>query len=304
MMLLLPGPRAVLSTARSTASALLGLPRRALTLAGRVELAVDRVDALLDAVAAIATRADLAATRAAGVVGRADEVATDAALLVTRADTVAASAAVLVGRADSVASDADRLVTRADGVAGDAALLVSRADTVAGNAAGVVDRAGSVAETAAGVVERAGGVAGTAAGVVDQAGSVAGRAAEVVGGAGETERAAAALLAAYRPVLEDLRPIVDRLVQTVDPHEVEAMVALVDRLPRLADSVDTDILPLLSKLNDMAPDLHALLEAVDDLRSAVAGLPGIGRLMRRGDDQLADPEARPGEDTRGATRAE
>jgi hypothetical protein len=42
--------------------------------------------------------------------------------------------------------------------------------------------------------------------------------------------------------------------------------------------------------------------AVDDLRSAVAGLPGIGGLMRRGDEDVAEPESRPG-DTHGATRA-
>lgn len=259
-MLLLPGPRTVLSTARSTAGALLGVPARLLTLVTRAESALDRVDALLDSVAAIAARADLAAARAESV------------------------------------------VTRADAVAGRAALVVGTADAVATDAAGVVSRAGEVAGQAAGVVGQAEEVAGTAAGVVGRADEVAGRAAGVVTGAGETERTAAALLSAYEPVLRQLRPALARLAETVDPHEVEAMVALVDRLPALADSVDTDVLPLLAKLNDIAPDLHALLEAVEDVRSAIAGLPGIGRLMRRGDDQISDPETRPGE-THGATRA-
>jgi hypothetical protein len=139
--------------------------------------------------------------------------------------------------------------------------------------------------------------------VVARADDVAGRAAGVVTGAGETERSAAELVSAYEPVLIELRPVLTRLAETVDPHEVEAMVALVDRLPALLDSVDTDVLPLLGRLNEMAPDLHALLEAVDDLRTAVAGLPGIGRLMRRGDDELADPDTRPGDTPYGATRA-
>ncbi|HST65689.1 MAG TPA: hypothetical protein VLM05_10920, partial [Mycobacteriales bacterium] len=77
---------------------------------------------------------------------------------------------------------------------------------------------------------------------------------------------------------------------------------LIDRLPTLLDSVDSDVLPLLGKLDAVAPDLHALLEAVEDLRSAVAGIPGVGRLMRRGDEELDNPETRPGD--AGATRAD
>ena len=63
-----------------------------------------------------------------------------------------------------------------------------------------------------------------------------------------------------------LRPTLARLAETVDPREVSALVGLVDRLPPLLDAVDRDVLPLLGHLNEMAPDLHALLEAVDDLR--------------------------------------
>jgi hypothetical protein len=115
------------------------------------------------------------------------------------------------------------------------------------------------------------------------------------------ERTAGELLATYEPALRALRPTLARLAETFDPHEVEALVALVDRLPKLLDSVDHDVLPLLGRLNDMAPDLHSLLEAVNDLRSAVAGIPGVGRLMRRGDDEVEDPDTRPGD--AGATRA-
>jgi hypothetical protein len=254
-MMLLPGPRTVLSAAgraRTTAGALLGVPGRVLSLRDRVEDAVDRVDGLLDSVTTTATRADV-------VVSLAEVVAADAASVVTRAELVAGEAAGVVTRADAVAGDASRVVDRAESVAGDAAGVVARADTVAGDAAGVVT------------------------------------------GAGQIERTAAQLLTAYEPALRALRPTVTRLAETFDPREVEALVGLIDQLPKLLDSVDTDVMPLLGKLNDMAPDLHALLEAVDDLRSAVAGIPGIGRLMRRGDEAVEDPDTRPGDG--GATRA-
>jgi hypothetical protein len=161
---------------------------------------------------------------------------------------------------------------------------MARADEIATGAAVVVGRADEIATGAAVVMGRADEVAGTAEGVVARADRVADD--------------ATALLTAYTPVLEELRPILARLAETFDPREVEAMVALVDRLPGLLDSVDTDVMPLLRRLDDIAPDLHALLAAVDDLRSAVAGLPGIGHLLRRGDDEVADPDPRPG-----ATRA-
>ena len=90
---------------------------------------------------------------------------------------------------------------------------------------------------------------------------------------------------------------------------MSAPLFLVDRLPPLLDSVDRDVLPLLGRLNEMAPDLHSLLEAVEDLRRTVAGLPGFGMLRRRGDVELQDdddraPQPLGGDLTRGgATRA-
>ena len=48
------------------------------------------------------------------------------------------------------------------------------------------------------------------------------------------------------------------------------------------------MLPVLSKLDRVGPDLHELLEVVEDLRRVMTGLPGIGLLRRRGD---AEPPA-------------
>ncbi len=70
------------------------------------------------------------------------------------------------------------------------------------------------------------------------------------------------------------------MADTVEPHEVDALVALVDRLPGLAEAVDEDIVPLLHRLDQIGPDLHHLLEVVADLRKLVARMPGMGRLGR------------------------
>ena len=54
----------------------------------------------------------------------------------------------------------------------------------------------------------------------------------------------------------------------------------------LLEHVDTDLLPALQRRwTGSVPDLHELLEVVEDLRRVMTGLPGIGLLRRRGDDE-------------------
>jgi len=92
-----------------------------------------------------------------------------------------------------------------------------------------------------------------------------------------------ALLAAYEPALTSLGPTVRRLAETFDPHEVEALVSLIDRLPAVLDQVDRTVLPLLTRLG---PDVHEILDTVKDLRQVLAGLPGVGFLRRRANEDL------------------
>ena len=40
---------------------------------------------------------------------------------------------------------------------------------------------------------------------------------------------------------------------------------LIDHLPRLADKLETDIMPILDSLNSVAPDLHDLLDVSREL---------------------------------------
>jgi hypothetical protein len=72
------------------------------------------------------------------------------------------------------------------------------------------------------------------------------------------------------------------MAETVEPHEVDAAVLLVDRLPELLQAVDQDLLPLARQLQGVGPELHALLELVEDLHSMVSKLPGM-KLVRRRD---------------------
>jgi hypothetical protein len=51
------------------------------------------------------------------------------------------------------------------------------------------------------------------------------------------------------------------------------------------------VLPILSTLDRVGPDIHDLLEVTRDLKLAIAGIPGLGMLRRRGEDRLADEAA-------------
>jgi ABC-type transporter Mla subunit MlaD len=95
----------------------------------------------------------------------------------------------------------------------------------------------------------------------------------------------AALLDRLEPALTRLGPTLDRLSETTDPREVDAAVGLVDRLPRLADSLERDVLPMLSALGSVAPDIRQLLAVSSELNEMLGRLPGMGRIKRRVEDE-------------------
>ena len=64
----------------------------------------------------------------------------------------------------------------------------------------------------------------------------------------------------------------------------------VDELPKLKEHLTADILPILATLDRVGPDLHDLLDVTRDLKLAVAGIPGLGMLRRRG-EKLTDDAA-------------
>jgi DNA repair ATPase RecN len=93
------------------------------------------------------------------------------------------------------------------------------------------------------------------------------------------------LLDSLEPSLTRLQPVLERLSETTAPSEVDAMIELIDHLPRLASRMETDIMPVLDSLNTVAPDLHDLLDVSRELNEMLGQIPGLGRIKRRVDEQ-------------------
>ena len=93
------------------------------------------------------------------------------------------------------------------------------------------------------------------------------------------------LLDSLEPPLTRLQPVLERLAETTAPHEVDAMVELIDHLPSLAHKMEVDIVPVLDSLSTVAPDLHDLLDVSRELNEMLAKIPGMGRVKDRVDRQ-------------------
>ncbi|MGC1212075.1 MAG: hypothetical protein WA890_12510, partial [Micromonospora sp.] len=124
---------------------------------------------------------------------------------------------------------------------------------------------------------------------VAEADAVAGRAAGTVIAAEKAAGTAAELLAAYEPALRRAAPMATRFIEQLSHEEVTAAIRLVDELPKLKEHLTADILPILATLDRVGPDLHDLLDVTRDLKLAVAGIPGLGMLRRRGERLTDEP---------------
>jgi ABC-type transporter Mla subunit MlaD len=183
----------------------------------------------------------------------------------------------LLSRVEALVDRADEAITRMDATRtrADAAIeAVGRTQAKADDAIEGVDRTQSKADAA---IERVGLTTSRADGIVDRAEGLVGQLEALVGD--------------YEPALTSLAPTVRRLAATVDPGEVEALVTLIDRLPRLVTHLDEDILPVLESLGDVGTDVHDLVDTVQDLRQVVKGFPGSRLFRRRGAEEIAQDEA-------------
>lgn len=118
----------------------------------------------------------------------------------------------------------------------------------------------------------------------------------VVRRADNTRTRADKLLAALEPhigPLERLHPTIERLAETTDPAEVDALVALIDTLPVLAGQVEGEVIPVMRSLSSVAPDVHDLLDLTRELNAMLGKLPGMGRIKKRVDEQQAADEVGP-----------
>jgi hypothetical protein len=110
---------------------------------------------------------------------------------------------------------------------------------------------------------------------------------QVVGRIEGTVGRVTGLLDRLEPPLATLQPTLERLADTTDPREVDALVALIDHLPRLVGQLEKDVLPVLTTLGSVAPDLHDLLDTSRELNVMLAKMPGFGRVRRRVEDRQA-----------------
>ena len=111
---------------------------------------------------------------------------------------------------------------------------------------------------------------------------------EVVARVDGTVGSATVLIDRLGPSLTTLQPTLERLADTTDAREVDALVALVDHLPLLVSQLESDVLPVLTTLGSVAPDLHDLLDTSREVNGMLAKMPGFGRVRRRVEDHQED----------------
>jgi hypothetical protein len=185
-----------------------------------------------------------------------------------------AAALDLVPRATAAMTRVEQLLDRADSVVERAESLVSRADTAVTQSEAVANSA----DIALARTQR----------TLDIAEITARDSGRVVEGAMGTLQRVDAMLLQWEPALRKLAPTAQQVADSIDPDEVRAAISIIDQLPQVFGHLENDVLPMLRQLDRVGPDVHELLEVVEDLRKVITGLPGVGFLRRRSDD--APPE--------------
>jgi ABC-type transporter Mla subunit MlaD len=211
----------------------------------------------------------------------------------------------LPGRVAGLLDEAQRLVgrvgdtlDRVDAAVGRVEQVVDEAHDMVGRVGGVAARAGEVAEGADAVVGRVTDVAASAEQLVAEVAAISGSAEAVVDSVAATGTDAHVLLETFRPIAERGAPLLQHFVDEFSVQELQALVRLVDQVPRFTEHMEADIMPVLAKLDQVGPDVHELLDVLKDVRLAIQGVPGFALFRRRGADkeeELADarPETAP-----------
>lgn len=201
-------------------------------------------------------------------------------LIPTPAELLGAAAGVkqvVTGTVDQVAESATgalALVPAATALLARASALLDRADALADHAQLVISRIDEVVTASTATVERVNVVTTKA----DRS---------MAGATGLVDRADA-LLSAIEPVARQGVPIATTIVESFTAKEVAAVVSMIDTLPTVLGHLEDDVMPLLQQLDAVGPDVHAILETVQDLTERIEALPGMGLLRRRADKDDED----------------
>jgi hypothetical protein len=171
-----------------------------------------------------------------------------------------------VPRVLALLDQAEVLLVRASAAVDAVEAVTREAETVVAHTDAVVDRAEALVVR----VDR----------VVDGAAMVADRADAMVA-------RTVVLLDALEPPLTTLQPTLQTLADTTHPEEIAALVQLIDHLPDLTERIERDVLPVMTTLGTVAPDLHDLLDVSRELNEMLGKLPGLGRIKRRVEEEQA-----------------
>jgi hypothetical protein len=124
--------------------------------------------------------------------------------------------------------------------------------------------------------------------VLTDAAGLTGAASALVVRANSATTEAEVLVHAYQDTLLKAAPLARQFVEELSSEEITAAIKMVDTFPALRQHLADDVLPLLGKLDQVGPDLHKLLEVTEDLHLAIAGLPGLKMLRRRGEERVEE----------------
>ena len=207
------------------------------------------------------------------------------AYLIPRPSTVIEVAMTVAGRAMEAAAAVLAFPVRALALVDGLELLIARLIVVLDQAEELVERVEAVTGGAEDAVRDVRALTAATAAVLAESELVAGRAAAVVEHAGRTAVTTDELMSAYAPALRHAAPLADQFLRQLSPDEITAAVRLVDELPRLTHHLTTSVLPILHTLDRVGPDIHDLLDVTRDLKLAIAGIPGLNMLRRRGEER-------------------
>jgi hypothetical protein len=163
--------------------------------------------------------------------------------------------------------------------------LVPRAAAAMDRVEALLDRVDQIVDRADQIVTRADEATVRTHAILDTAEIVTRDAGRTVDGASGVLDRADHSLGSWEPTLRRLAPAAKRFADGLDETEVTAAITLVDRMPVVLDHLENDVLPMLQTLDRVGPDLHEVLEVVQDLRRVVTGLPGVGLLRKRGEEE-------------------
>lgn len=230
-------------------------------------------------------------TLGAGLPRRVDDLIDEVTRLLAVLAVLAERADGLVGRAEGIVGDIEGVIATSRTITDGAQEVVESSRAITGGAQEVVESSRAITTGASEVVESSRAITRGATEVVESSRTITTGASDLLEGAGETSRSAQELLALYRPMLERGAPLAGRFVEELSQEEVESAIKLVDQMPRLTEHMVTDIMPILETFDRVGPDLHELLDVTKDMRQAIAGIPGLGYLVKRGASKDARDDA-------------